>query len=816
MISLNKKHYRIYVIASIIIILTIITAYYRYNLIFNFYSNIVGYERHEAHKLALIISDKPLQYLNFKLYNLLNKFTIFGIESQVNMALNVRNNFSNIRNALSHSKISEKETDNFSDTKDSIVPVFQWTRHLNSKMMIESKPQLCGGKLIYTIPEGTIGALNYKTGEDFWTKTYKDHSPFSRRGLTCKYNAAINVNVLYIPTSQGVLCLNSENGDATKSICGDGFIRSHKTLVPPIIHKDNIYIATISPAGIAAHDINNGKLLWRTDFEVGYNFFLEGGSNPWSGFTFDSKTNLIFVNTGSPSNWANYAKIDSKYKYSNSLIALDAESGDIAWQFKENSHDYWDLDLVSAPIISPVKVNNKEIIITFSKSGSIYFLDINSGESVFEIIERKLKIGDLSYSIKESITPKQLLSTSVFNKKCRNCYQNTKFEGFIPPLLKKIRMSDGSSGGVQWPGGTIDSKQKLLIVPSNRNIILEHYYDFVPEPKRLISSNKVFAECFKCHSKTGGVISDKKLIYPSLFLTSRIYSTDSLREYIKSNKFHKDINISESVIQSIHDIILDYDNNILSEKSYTVWQNHTIHNPLDTNLSSSAPFGLITAISLKSGKIIWQKYAGTFKNETDETILGSPNYGGISSSINKSVSVFTGSYDKLVYGIDNRNGNKLWKLSLPASGSAPPYVFEKDNETWIFIISSGGRTPGDKSDELIAFLQSENSVDQINKINNSQIHKALSDTKIKKNRVELYNENCAVCHGLEGIGTNQGPSLLDDIYSSRKLSDEAFLKAIQNGVLQLNWQFGPMPPQHQVSKKEANSIMSYVRTLQNL
>ena len=257
-----------------------------------------GFETHRAHRVAVSVSDKPLQYLSEKLSRNFDKFTKNNTKSPIETAILIRNNFSKIKQMPPYSRKYKtgtykenrlNETGKYAANKENNLPAFQWSHRLNSKSIIQTKPQLCDKKLIYTTPEGTIGALNYKTGEVIWTKLYENYSPFARRGLTCEYNISIDTNVLYVPTSKGVLCLSPENGNTIESICNRGFIKSHKSFISPIIDKNNIYIATLQPAGVEARNINSGKLLWRTEFEVGSSYG-GGGSNPWSGFTFDKKT----------------------------------------------------------------------------------------------------------------------------------------------------------------------------------------------------------------------------------------------------------------------------------------------------------------------------------------------------------------------------------------------------------------------------------------------------------------------------------------------------------------------------------------------
>ena len=122
--------------------------------------------------------------------------------------------------------------------------------------------------------------------------------------------------------------------------------------------------------------------------------------------------------------------------------------------------------------------------------------------------------------------------------------------------------------------------------------------------------------------------------------------------------------------------------------------------------SKSGPLGKITAISLDSGKIVWQIPAGTYQLNDSETIIGSPTFGAITDGGNgEGVSFYTGSFDKKVYAINNKDGKYLWSADLPASGSALPLVHNTPSERWIFVIATGGRIPNDQSDSIEAFGQ---------------------------------------------------------------------------------------------------------------
>jgi mono/diheme cytochrome c family protein len=77
-----------------------------------------------------------------------------------------------------------------------------------------------------------------------------------------------------------------------------------------------------------------------------------------------------------------------------------------------------------------------------------------------------------------------------------------------------------------------------------------------------------------------------------------------------------------------------------------------------------------------------------------------------------------------------------------------------------------------------------------------------------------YQQTCAMCHGDDLNGTDDGPPFLDPVYAPDHHPDEAFFAAAANGVQPHHWDFGPMPPQPDVTPDEVQAIVAYVRTQQ--
>lgn len=77
-----------------------------------------------------------------------------------------------------------------------------------------------------------------------------------------------------------------------------------------------------------------------------------------------------------------------------------------------------------------------------------------------------------------------------------------------------------------------------------------------------------------------------------------------------------------------------------------------------------------------------------------------------------------------------------------------------------------------------------------------------------------FNANCAVCHGKQGVGTQQGPPLVHKIYEPNHHGDAAFQRAAAAGVKAHHWEFGNMPKIEGVTPEEVDQIIPYVRWLQ--
>jgi len=123
---------------------------------------------------------------------------------------------------------------------------------------------------------------------------------------------------------------------------------------------------------------------------------------------------------------------------------------------------------------------------------------------------------------------------------------------------------------------------------------------------------------------------------------------------------------------------------------------------------NAPPWGVLTAIDLKTKKTLWTKPLGTTRDRTPIPIgtpLGMPNIGG--SLITKSGLVFVGAaIDNYLRAFDIETGEKLWEARLPASAQATPmtYISEADGRQYVVVSVGGHKHLGSTlGDYVIAF-----------------------------------------------------------------------------------------------------------------
>src|SRR5882762_1980626 len=304
----------------------------------------------------------------------------------------------------------------------------------------ETTPILVDGTLYFTSPFNRVIALDPETGKQLWAYDPKiDQSldygdGFVNRGVStwldpvlavekpCRrriYEATQDARLISIDAATGKPC--SDFGEAGQvSLTNVPGYRAgwyHMTS-PPAVIDDLVVVGSAiddnqgaaMPAGVVrAFDARTGALRWSWDpiatdpstpppSASGKSTERQtGAANAWSIMTVGRQRDLIFVPTGSasPDYYGGLRPGDNKW--ANSVVALHAKTGQIAWGFQLVHHDLWDYDTAAPPLLTTLRHDGKDVpvVIQGNKTGFLYVLNRDSGVPVFPVGERRVLQSDI-------------------------------------------------------------------------------------------------------------------------------------------------------------------------------------------------------------------------------------------------------------------------------------------------------------------------------------------------------------------------------------------------------------------------------------
>jgi quinoprotein glucose dehydrogenase len=262
------------------------------------------------------------------------------------------------------------------------------------------------------------------------------------------------------------------------------------------------YVST--PGNVGAWDILTGELQWVFHAiphpgEFGYDSWPEdayltgGGVHNWSEFTVDTENGIAFIPFGSPRYDFYGGDRPGNNLYGNSLVALDARTGERLWHQQLIHHDLWDWDLPQAPKLLDLTIDGEavEAVAQATKQGFLFVFDRQTGEPVWPIEERPVPQTDLpgEYTSPTQPFPAVLEPFAVqsFTAADINPYlpeeeqellrqrlATSRNEGvFTPPSFEGSISMPGHNGGANWGGGAVDPLNgKFYVVSKNLPVML--------------------------------------------------------------------------------------------------------------------------------------------------------------------------------------------------------------------------------------------------------------------------------------------------------------------------------------------------------
>ncbi len=557
----------------------------------------------------------------------------------------------------------------------------------------EATPILVDDKLVFCTPFNDVIALDPGSGEQRWrfdADIDLDQRPanqFVCRGVThwrdvgaegfCASRIFMGTNdsrLVALDTGTGQLCPGFGVNGEIKIDPGMELVWPGEFQItsPPVVIDGIVVVGSAisdnvrreAPRGvIRAYDARTGEPRWQFDpipRETGNPDWtaseapVEGHANAWAPMSADAKRGLVFAATSSPSPDFFGGLRPGDNRYADSVVALEAGTGDVVWAYQIVHHDVFDYDLPAQPGLYSVWRDgaSHDVVVQVTKTGHIFVLDRDTGEPFLPVEEMPVPASDIPG---EAVSPTQPIPTATpalvpdrldpddafgvtwFDKRaCRKMLENLRAEGiFTPPSLQGTLFYPFTGGGANWGGGAFDPRRNLLVINM---------------------------------SSLAHVVA----LYPNA-------------EYKGAREA--------------------YHGQDVEPMRGTPWGDRRglLMSPLNLPCSPP-PWGIIAGVDLATGGIVWRRALGTIEDMAGIGLeTGTPTFGGPIATGGDLVFIAS-TMDFYLRALRTDSGVELWRGRLPTSGNATPMTYMWQGRQYVVVYAGGnsraGTPPGDM---LIAF-----------------------------------------------------------------------------------------------------------------
>jgi len=436
-------------------------------------------------------------------------------------------------------------------------------------------------------------------------------------------------------------------------------------------------VQTDMPGGVLrGFDVVTGAMRWA--FDPGRddpNARLEPGQtyarstpNSWASMTYDAAMNTVFIPMGSSSVdlWGG-KRTPLDHRYATSVLALDASTGKEKWVYQTVHNDLWDFDIPMQPslIDFPGKDGATTPAVMFgTKSGQLFVLDRMTGKPLTRVEERAVKTGKIEreqysgtqpFSVgmpqigADTLVESDMWGATPFDQlACRIAFKSLRYEGLFTAPDTDVSLSfPGSLGGMNWGGLSFDPVNGVAFVNDMR---LGLWVQMIPQDTENVAA-----------SNGGEAVNTGMGAVP---LKGTPYA-------VNKNRFMSPLGIP----------------------------------------CQKPPFGSLSAVDLKTRKVLWQVPVGTVQDTGPFGIkmrmpmpVGMPTLGGTLATQGGLVFI-AGTQDYYLRAFDSATGKEVWKARLPVGSQGGPmsYVSPKTGRQYVLISAGGARQSPDRGDYVIAY-----------------------------------------------------------------------------------------------------------------
>jgi quinoprotein glucose dehydrogenase len=566
-----------------------------------------------------------------------------------------------------------------------------------TKTSLSVTPILVEDQLVFCTPLNRVIAVDPETGAERWSydpqvrNRHLEGTPSTRvcRGVAYWRDAGVEApgacasRIFAATLDSELLALDARTGQPCRDFGDEGRVNLREGLdpapaweryptSPPIVVRDVVVVGALvadnlrtdAPSGVVkGFDVRTGALRWAWDAdpEAGdgtvRQHYRPATPNVWSILSGDEERGLVFLPTGNAAPDLFGGARGDLDRFGSSTVALDVTTGRVAWAFQTVHHDVWDYDVASQPALFQIDGVGGGVpaVAQATKTGHIFLLDRATGAPLYPVEERPVPQGGVPG---EKLAPTQPFPTH-------------------PAPLHPATLSADEAFGFTFIDRR-DCREKLR----------QYRYDGIFTPPSLEGS-------IQYPSSMGGANWGSVAIDP----------------------VHGILYVNQTEIAQVVQLLPreEYDRGggplgHFPDEFYP--QRGTAYGVKRTTLLSKwgapctpTPWGTLTAVDLKSGRVLWRSALGSTRDQAPFPLwldLGTPNLGG--SIVTAGGLVFVGAtMDKFLRAFDARTGDEIWRQRLPFTASATPmtYRLRPDGRQYV-VVAAGGHAWSESGDALIA------------------------------------------------------------------------------------------------------------------
>ena len=620
-----------------------------------------------------------------------------------------------------------------------------WTFDTGEPGGLQTSPIVVQGVLYGMTPTQKIFALDAATGKLLWKFDSGIKGTQPSRGLS--YWSSANDKRILAGVMNFLYALDAVTGKPVTTFGANGRIDLRKDLgrnpetqsialtSPGVVYKDLIVVGgrepetlPAPPGDVRAYDVRSGKLRWSfhtipREGEFGYSTWppdawkTSGAANNWAGMVVDQQRGMVFVPTGSAAFDFYGADRIGDDLFANSLIALNAETGERIWHFQAVKHDIWDRDFPSAPVLVSVKRNGKDVeaVAQTTKQGFVYLFERATGKSLFPIEYRKYPPSTIPGEVAASEQPlptkpapyaRQLLTAEMLTNRTPAAhqwaleqFQRSRSDGqFVPfGIGKDTVIFPGFDGGGEWGGSAVDPETATIYINSNEMAWMAALAENTDSAG---AKATYMSQCAVCH---GDKMTGSPPAIPSLLGVGGRLAPDQITSIIKSGKGRMPgfPNLSGDQLTAVADFLTNGERKELGSAGpellgmkYRFTGYRRFLDP-DGYPAIAPPWGTLNAINLNTGEYRWKINLGEYPELAAQGMknTGSENYGGPIVTAGGLIFIGATNFDRKFRALDKTTGELLWETTLPFAGNATPATYEVNGRQFVVIAAGGGKDP---------------------------------------------------------------------------------------------------------------------------